>query len=94
MRPMPGYRRLRGYPETADDDTMVVVEIRAVGCWQALNKSRGENDRILDISALPGRGVTVTRLSKAKYKAQFDAESLVALRLEESGMLLKKKKIE
>ena len=92
VRPMAGYRRLRGYGLDSEDDTIIIVELTRVGEWDEVARRRMDDGGLVEATLLPGRVVSVTRHSKAAYKARFEAEATIATALEAAGLTFSRRK--
>jgi hypothetical protein len=55
--PVPGYKRIRGYPIRKDDDSIVVVEIQPVGSWAKLAQCMEGKDEVVEATGMPGSSV-------------------------------------
>jgi hypothetical protein len=86
--PVPGYKKLRGYPIEAQGESMIFVEIRPVGNWQDVGqRSSKATCNVLEATGFPGASISISRVSKAYTESIFSRTQKLASAIEELQML-------
>ena len=85
-----GYKRMLGYPDEEDEDTMVIVEFMCTGSWTDFLAPAAHTNApfVVQATGFPGRTVRITRRSRSVMEADFKQRQRIAGCLESLQLLV------